>query len=133
MYPQVMRSKNTNGLKGIQKQSGGTENELDKHDPMCSKTKHTTNRERRGVSSMSKYIDMVLRESILPIALKTSVQQPSHTKFYFTEQDTMQSIISGTIMHNCPTLFESKANLLSAVSAAYDNIKATSAACSSKS
>lgn len=71
---------------------------------------------------MSRYIDTVLKENILPVALKLPGGVPPCTTFYFTEEDSLHSVMRETIRRDCPTLFRDKETLLRAVSSMYDKI-----------
>jgi len=80
-------------------------------------------KEKRGVSSMSKFIDTVIHEIIIPIA--TSNTNPEFTIFTFTEQDTLNDIIENSVSKDCPNLMKSKKSFMDAAADAYDNILRT--------
>ena len=74
---------------------------------------------------MSKYIDSVLWESIIPLST-SSDPLPAYTLFFFTEQDTLDSVIASCLENNCPTMMESKDTFMKAASSSYDRLLAKS-------
>lgn len=81
--------------------------------------KLATQRDRRGVSILSKFTDAVLRESIIPLGDRLD-SLPMSTTFYFTEHDSLRIALHDIISRDCPTICTSKQSLLDAVSTAYD-------------
>lgn len=77
-------------------------------------------RERRGVSILSKFTDAVLRESIIPLGDRLDTL-PTLTTFYFTELDSLHIALRDIICRDCPTICSSKQSLLEAIAASYDS------------
>lgn len=80
-------------------------------------------KDRRGLSVMSKRIDNVLRDTIIPLSDK-SQQLPTITTFHFTEHDTICSVLADVISRDCPNAMAERETLVSAVGRAYDEIEA---------
>lgn len=76
-------------------------------------------KDRRGVSVMSKRIDAVIRDTFLPMA-DSLPSMPTCTGFTFTEHDMLCTVIKDILFRDCPNMVASKPLLLDAVSRAYD-------------
>lgn len=75
--------------------------------------------ERRGVSAVSKKINAVLYERILPMADQI-LAAPRATSFEFTEQELLGTVLSNVIRRECPVLVSDRAAMMRAFGEAYD-------------
>lgn len=80
----------------------------------------TNKREKRGISTMSKKIDHVLKNLIVPLASQSSL--PPHTVFRMSEHDCLCSILTDSIIKDCPTLSVDKESIMRAMDRAYTQV-----------
>ena len=81
----------------------------------------TPKREKRGISTMSKKVENVLRTMIVPLASHAATL-PSHTVFRLTEYDCLCSIMADSIRNDCPTLSLDRDSMMQAMDRAYTQV-----------
>ena len=86
-----------------------------------STTTKVNEKDKRGLSVMSRRIDTVMKEVIIPMSDK-SQKLPAFTTFHFTEHDTLCSLLTGIINRDCPNAMHDKSALMQAMGEAFDSI-----------
>lgn len=76
--------------------------------------------ERRGVSAVSRKINTVLYDRVLPLADNIS-GAPALTSFRFTEEELLRTVLSNIIRRECPVLASDRGAMMRAFSEAYDS------------